>query len=831
LRDKEKIISGLAAPARYLGLEANQVIKDPCKAELNFALVFPEIYEIGMSHQGLKILYDALATRKDVNAERVFMPWNDLIERLEAEGVSPWSQENRLGLDEFDALGFSLAYELTYTNMLHMLRLSNIPLRHEDRGPEHPVVIAGGTAMVNPEPMADFVDFAIVGEADQLIHQIADILIQNKKQAWDRQTLYEKASEIDGIYCPSLFEPVYVDGKLSEIKALKPGYSKVKRALVPDLEAQPLPKHWVMPALKPVHDRLGLEAARGCTRGCRFCQAGYMYRPVRERSAQSLYEGALEGIACTGFEEMALLSLSTGDYTCIEELACGLMDALEQEKVGLSLPSLRMDSLSDELVKQVKRVRKTGFTLAPEAGSQRLRDVINKCLDEDQILNTVKTVFDLGWRLVKLYFMMGLPTETDRDMEDLARLSSLVAKASGKMTRKPVVHASVGVFVPKPHTPFQWEAQISQEEAWRRLDLIKASLRDKRVKLKWNAPAASLLEGVLSRGDRRLGKALEYAVEAGCRFDGWGEQLDLAAWLGALQKADLNLDEYLGPRGLDDPLPWDHIDLGLGKDFLKGERNRAFEERATGDCRNGACQGCGVCDLKTIMPRTAQNGKLKPLKRPDHSLNEPTTYRFRLSKTGPARHWGHLEMISQLVRAFKRAGVGLAYSQGFHPQPKVKLTSALPLGVESLAEELEVSITGGESAATVCDMVNPVLPPGLGIGDGRLRRPGEKLSEPDEVSYIITTPAPLDPEDLLAFEQSEELEYLRTTPKGTRRVDIKANIRQISLESDGLHLTVGRMGARPKPEEVLTAVFNQSPEDAARAKALKVGLLRYPRKK
>ena len=828
--DLEKLISGVGAPARYLGLEAGQVIKDPALVRLNFALVFPEIYEIGMSHLGLKILYDALADDPEISAERVFMPWVDLFERLEREGQAPWSQETGRALDRFDAIGFSLAYELTYTNMLQMLRLANIPLRREDRSPQHPLIIAGGTAMVNPEPVADFLDLAVIGEADLLIKPLCRLLVQAKDEAWPREKLYEQASEMTGIYAPALFEPQYEGGRLSGVKSLKPGHRTVHKAVTPELEAVKPPSRWVMPALKPVHDRLGLEVSRGCTRGCRFCQAGYIYRPVRERSPQTLYESALAGLDSTGFEELALLSLSTGDYSCVEPLAASLMDALSQEKVSLSLPSLRVDSLSRELAEQIKRVRKTGFTIAPEAGSQRMRDSINKCLTEEQILDTSRTVFKLGWRLIKLYFMQGLPGESDEDLTAIAQLSRKVAQTAGGKGRggkHPLVHASVGTFVPKPHTPFQWDAQLDLEEARRRLELIRNNLGDKRVRLKWNAPDVSILEGVLSRGDRRLSRALELAVERGCRFDGWSEELNLELWLGALADAGLELTDYLAERDEKETLPWDHISLGVEKRFLRAERQRAREGRSTGDCRSGACQGCGVCDFKTIRPHTMERAEFKPARRLPMPEGERTTYRFRLSKTGPARHWGHLEMISQLIRAFKRAGVGLAHSQGFHPHPLLKLASALPLGLESMAEELEVSLLTSPHPDGIAKQVNPVLPPGLQIADGRFRRPGEKLSEPDQVTYVVRTKKPLDPEAIGRFNEAEQMEFVRHSPKGSRVLDLKRNIHQMELGPEGLTLTVGKEGGRPKPEEVLQAVFGLSPEDAGLSRSLKMSSKRY----
>jgi radical SAM family uncharacterized protein/radical SAM-linked protein len=827
----EGLIAGVSRPARYMGGEAGSRVKDPAEVRLWFALAFPEIYEIAMSHLGLKVLYESLNSRPEIAAERVFMPWTDLLDLMDERNLAPWSLESGRSLGSFDVIGFSLQYELTYTNLLHMLRLVGVPLRREERGPEHPLVIAGGPCMVNPEPLADFLDLAVVGEAEELIQPLTDLILRAKEEAWPRERLYKEASGIEGVYAPALFEPVYENGKLMEVRALDPARPKVKRRIVADMNACPPPVDPVVPLVKPVHDRLGVEIARGCTRGCRFCQAGYIYRPVREREPEKVLGAALDGLSQSGLEEVALLSLSSGDYTCIEPLAHKLMDELEPRRWSLSLPSLRVDSLSDELVKQVKRVRKSGFTLAPEAGSDRLRKAINKDLTEEQIIATARRVYELGWNLVKLYFMLGLPGESDEDIAEIGRLCRAVAaeaRSAGRgRGKKPVVHASLGLFVPKPHTPFQWEAQMDREEAERRLSLAKSGLKDPKVKAKWNSPAQSILEGVLSRGDRRLSKALELAMRAGCRFDGWSDELNLEAWLGALHQAGLDEAQYLGPRDVDAPLAWDHIDVGVNKEFLLAERNRALSGEHTPDCRKGKCADCGVCDFKIIKPVLAPADSQLALDQaePAPEEGERVTYRFRLEKTGPARFLGHLEMISQITRSLQRAGVRVAFSLGFHPHALVKTSSALPLGVESLVETLAVTIAGDPELPTpeqVEQAVNPAFPQGLKIADGRPQLPGEGLAEPDEVTYMVESRAVLEPSRLQAFEEAEAASVLRITPKGERSIDLKATVKEMALAEKGLKLTVGRAGGRPKPAEILTEVFGLSQEDALAARALKI---------
>ena len=818
----QSFLAGVAKPARYLGGEHGVVLKDPEKVRLWFALAFPEIYELAMSHLGIKILYQALAGREDVAAERVFMPWKDLMDILAERGEAPWSLESGRALNDFDAIGFSLQYELTYTNALHMLRLAGIPLRREDRGPFDPVILAGGPCLVNPEPMADFLDLAVVGEAEEILDPLMDLLLESKEQGWERNRLYERAAKIRGVYAPALYHAQYEGGRIKSIKAAPGAPPKVKRRVVSDLREFPLPLDQVAPSVRAVHDRLGLEIARGCTRGCRFCQAGYIYRPVRERGASDLVDAALKGLDLTGFDELALLSLSTGDHSCIAELAAALMDLLQARRVGVSLPSLRVESLTTELAEQVKRVRKTGFTLAPEAGSDRMRRVINKGFTEEDILATAKRVFGLGWNLIKLYFMLGLPTETDEDITAIAGLAGRVAELSGKgRGKKPVVNASLGIFVPKPHTPFQWEGQPDLEEASRRLALAKSAPIHPKVQIKWNSPRQSILEGVLSRGDRRLSKALEIALERGCRFDGWTEEFQLETWMEALSEAGLSAGEYLRPRSEDEILPWDHIDIGVSKEYLLRERARALAERSTADCRNGACQGCGVCDFKSIKPVLAETPP-RPADTAFEPEGEPVAYRFRLEKTGPARFLGHLETMTQIERSFRRAKAPLVFSQGFHPHAQVKAQSALPLGVESLVETLEVKLTRAEDPDRLAEAVNKVLPAGLKLADGRRRLPGENLAEPDLVSYRITNAPGLEQARLDEFAGLESLMYERVTPKGRKVMDLKKTVKAIELADGGLSVTVGRDGGRPKPAELLRGIFRLDRDAALGARALKV---------
>lgn len=818
--DLNRHLSLVMQPARYVGGEAGSVIKT--KASLHWALAFPEIYELAMSHLGIKILYDLMAKRQDVACERVFAPWVDLMERLYASNQGLVSLETGKPLQQFDVIGFSLPYELLYSNMLHMLKLSGIPLRREQRGPGHPVIVGGGPAMVNPEPVADFLDLALVGEAELVLDELLDVLIAAKKEGWERARLYERASQIEGIYAPALFTPVYENNRFVGMRESK----KVRRAIVPDLNRVPMPETQIVPSVSPVHDRLGLEVARGCTRGCRFCQAGYIYRPTREREPGQVFEAATAGIVKSGMEEMALLSLSTGDYTCIEPLATQLMDRLADAKVSLSLPSLRIDSLSPELAGQIKRVRKTGFTLAPEAGSERMRALINKNLTEEQIIRTASQVYTLGWEHIKLYFMVGLPTETEEDVKEIDRLCALVAESARKAGKgrggKALVHASMGLFVPKPHTAFQWESQLELEEARNRMRQAKANNSHKRVKVKWNDAHASQMEGVFSRGDRRLARVLEIALDKGARFDGWSEHFNLDLWLEAMAEAGLTIEDFLRARRLDEPLPWDHIDVGVSKEFLLRERQRAFSLAITEDCRFGVCHNCGVCDGQVIKPvMTTSDWRPQPA---GLYLGEEgrVTYRFVVQKMGPARFLGHLELMNQLTRCFRRAGVELAYSQGFHPHPLLKTASALPLGIESQGEDLEVVLAKRYPVSRLMEMLEPAMPRGLKITSARLARPGERLHDPDSVTYLISGVEGLEQSAIDKFKDSESCIWLRVSPKGDKELDLKTSILGLQLTENGVKVVISLEGGRPRPGEILQGIFGITADAAAAASVIKL---------
>lgn len=587
-------------PARYVGSELNSVVKDK-DIDIRFAFAFPDIYEVGMSHTGMHILYHLMNSMENVWCERVFAPWTDMEEIMRKNNIPLYGLESKDELSAFDFIGFTLQYEMSYTNVLNMLELGGIPIKSKDRGDNMPLVIAGGPCAYNPEPLYEVIDLFTIGETEELLPELLNLYNEEKKKGYNKLRFLEKAAQLEGVYVPQFYEEVYkVDGTIKERKVLNNNAKEIiTKRIIRDLNKSYYPEKSILPYIDVVHDRVVLELFRGCTRGCRFCQAGMVYRPVREREYSTLLEQAESLLESTGHNEISLTSLSSGDYSCLPDLTLKLLEKYESKNVNISLPSLRLDSMTFDIIEKLQEVRKSGLTFAPEAGTQRMRDVINKNLTEEQILGPVETAFNLGWSTVKLYFMIGLPGET---MEDVLGIKELAYKIKDKFFQRPKenikgnlkINVSASCFVPKPFTPFQWVAQDNMDEFYEKARTLRSEIKDKKISFSYHEPKLSYLEAVFARGDRRLSKALIKAWEKGCRFDGWQDMFDFDKWMEAFEETGVDPDFFaLRERELTEVLPWDFINIGVTKEYLLKEYEKALSLTTTDDCRL-QCTNCGI---------------------------------------------------------------------------------------------------------------------------------------------------------------------------------------------------------------------------------------------
>ncbi|MGB2783728.1 MAG: TIGR03960 family B12-binding radical SAM protein [Atribacterota bacterium] len=595
----EGLLDKVEKPGRYAGKEFNEIIKKEDTSTIKIALAFPDLYEIGMSYLGFKILYEIINKRDDAFAERVFSPAVDMEKLMRERQVPAFSLETYRPLKSFDIVGFTIQHELCYSNILNLIDLGQIPLRSEERKEDDPLIIAGGPGTFNAEPLSAFIDLFVIGEGEEIIDEIIEVYREWKDKKQSKTKLLEELANLEGIYVPSFYEVTYFeDGRIKSVAPKKGTYhSVIKKRIISNFDQAPYPLLPIVPNIDVVHDRITLEIFRGCTQGCRFCQAGMIYRPVREKSVDTLVELAEKILPHTGYEEISLSSLSSSDYSEIERLITRLVDRFEEKGVGVSLPSLRIDSFSVALAQQVQRVRKTGLTLAPEVGTQRLRDVINKNVEEEDLHSSIKAALERGWRKIKLYFMVGLPTETEEDVEGIARLVSKVDHMGRETTgRKININISVSAFVPKPHTPFQWEAQEEREVLSKKMRYLKNRLNWRNISFSYPDINRIYLEAVFARGDRRLGEVLERAHYLGCKFDSWREHFNFETWQQAFSESGLCMEFYANrARQEEEILPWDHISCGVKKEYLLKEKERALRGETTPDCRFENCAECGVC--------------------------------------------------------------------------------------------------------------------------------------------------------------------------------------------------------------------------------------------
>lgn len=812
MNNLNNILPLVEQPSRYLGTETNIIKKNYQGIKLSIALAFPDLYEIGTSHFGLQILYNILNKDNYIVAERVFAPALDMGGYLRAADIPLMSLESRRPLKNFDIIGFSLLYELNYTNILYMLDLAGIPFLAKDRDISAPLLIAGGPCTCNPEPVADLFDAIVIGDGEEVVMQISQAWMEWKDGGQnDKDSILKSWSEIKGVYVPSLNQSV------------------VKRAILSSLNNAPFPTTPIVPYARPVHDRLRLEIARGCTRGCRFCQAGMIYRPVRERSCENLIALSDASLKATGYEDISLLSLSTGDYGCIFPLMESLMTRYKQQKIAVSLPSLRAGTLTPELMHLIKSVRKTGFTIAPEAGSQRLRDVINKNITQDDIIKTVQDVFELGWNTIKLYFMTGLPTETDDDLKAIAALADeirLLAKGARKRKKRIMINVSVSTFIPKSHTPFQWEPQISLAKSKYNINWVKDNLKPKGINVKWQNPEVSLLEGLWSRGDRKLSKLLIAAYKKGCVFDGWSDKFNFNLWQTALSDTGTDIKYYTSrKRDLNEALPWSRINTGITTEFLKDELKKAISGSNTGDCRFKDCNNCGVCDFVNIQPEVfstaVQNPAINPAKKELYKTDTDQTFfkkiKISYSKLGYAKYFGHLELANIFMRAIQRAGIIVKFSEGFHPKPKISFDDPLPIGMESENESIYLTVPGNIKPMEIIHNLNQQLPAGITIHNCTLVSGKSNKKADQQKQYLISLQTgAFNKKEIDLFLNLTELIITKQNRKGKeRKIDLKKSVSEIEiLESKKLKLTLkSGEGKTVRPLEVIKNIFSISKQD------------------
>lgn len=691
----EEILKRVEKPGRYLGGEWNEIKKNPQSVKAKIALVFPDIYEIGMSYLGQKILYSILNQHPLFLAERVFAPWVDFEQELRRQNLPLYSLENKIPLFEFDIIGFSLLYELNYTNILTILDLGRIPLLSSDRKEEAPLVMAGGPASFNPEPVAYVFDLFLIGDGEEAFVEIAERYLSLRGKALDRKSLLKEMTKIKGVYVPSLYTPFRVSkSSLLAAKASRGVPNKIEKRVLFPFDEAPFPEKILVPNVKVVFDRVGVEVQRGCPQKCRFCQATSIYFPPRAKSPSYVIGNAWRSLCVTGYKDASLAALSISDYPYLDEVVKILMDNLEERKISLSLPSLRPKGLTSGIAQSIIKVKKTGFTLVPEAGTERLRRVINKKLEDREIIEAAENAFSQGWRLLKLYFMVGLPTETEEDLQGIVTMVEKIIKMGYRILKSaPRINLSISSFIPKPHTPFQWLAMEEENVLWEKHRFLKSRLKKYPfVKLKEHSFKASIIEAIFSRGDRRLNPVLLEAWKRGARFDSWKDQFQFQTWVEAFEAWNIDYHLYLGAWKEEEILPWDHIDPGIKKSHFWNELEKALKAEPTLSCIEASCGVCQGCFLASMVQKNYREKIKRPVLRyPSLGKKTDLVFRYRAfyRKSENARYLSQVDLNHVIQRGFRRAGISILHSRGFHPKMIISYLPAIPLGMEGKRETLE----------------------------------------------------------------------------------------------------------------------------------------------
>jgi len=810
----EPILPKVMRPGRYVGNELHMIRKKWSDIPVRFALAFPDVYELGMSHVGMQIMYHVCNQQSWMLAERVYSPWVDMEKQMRNRKIPLFTLESKRPVRQFDVLGITLQYELHFTNILNLLDLAGIPLKSDGRSEKDPLVIAGGPVAFNPEPMADFFDAVVLGDGESVVVDIAQLIRQAKREQWSRARRLRALADFQGVYVPSFYQAEYKDRQFHSIQVREAGVpARIEANVIADLDRKYYPEAPLVPLIEITHDRFSMEILRGCGRGCRFCNAGIVYRPPRARPVDELVENARTVIAKTGYDDIALVSLSSSDYPHLTELLQRLHHQFAEKGVSVSFPSLRTETFTDEMAKLASNFRKSGLTLAPEAGTQRLRDVINKNNCEEDLFQAVRIAFENNWKRIKLYFMIGLPTETREDIEGIVDLVGRVVQLGKKYGRKDI-HVSISPFSPKPQTPFQWAGQDSMEQLSEKTKYLKSNIRWREVKLSWREPTVSRLEAVMGLGDRRLSRVILTAWQNGARFDGWSDRFRPSVWDKAFQDSDLNPDDWTQPKDPQQALPWDHLSKGVTKSYLLRENELALQGKTTPDCHT-LCGNCGLGQHPACRDmRKKSESRKRPAvsqRRRSHMAHVPAEkrrIRFSFEKNEEVRFTSHLDTMRVFSRTFRRANVPIVFSQGFHSHPRISTGPPLPLGYTSAAEYFDIELLHNFPRHFIENM-NRHLPRGFHVLEAQ-----EIDTKIQSLSKIINLAVyrvhVFDEIDLQELE-SPLYDFLHTNSyrveRNQKTVDIRPYIRQIELNQKDIEIKILLTpNGTARLEEVLKAI-------------------------